>query len=223
MIQAIVDVDGRPSILTLANHTPWYASEVALIDPTDGGTMDAYYHPGNLYSTAVADIDLDGTVELLLGGVNNPGAGLGHPMVVVLDIPFSAVDSGGHLDYFGNPGPRELSYVVFPRPIIYDLIDDRPKVFTSRLKVKPDGTVRAGVFAGTRGLYYELDFSDLAAVQVEDTSPEDSFVGLHKSMGRPMDLDRLETVLNFESAPDGNSRDLRVRFGGETRQLAAAE
>jgi hypothetical protein len=65
----------------------------------------------------VHDIDGDGQSEAVLGGVNNPGDGLGHPAVAVLKLPFSKAPRRAPVA--GDPFPPvtgggELAYALFP-------------------------------------------------------------------------------------------------------------
>ncbi len=108
---------GRRLLLTVANHHIWYPAQVALLDPTSGRVVEEYWHPGALSHCVIHDIDGDGQPEALLGGINNPGDGLGHPGVAVLKLPFSKAPR--QVSQAGDPlppvtGGGELTYALFP-------------------------------------------------------------------------------------------------------------
>jgi hypothetical protein len=112
-----VTAAGRRLLLTVANHHIWYPAQAALLDPASGKVVEEYWHPGSIFHCAIHDIDGDGQPEAVLGGVNNPGDGLGHPGVAVLKLPFSKASR--RAPEAGDPFPPvtgggELAYALFP-------------------------------------------------------------------------------------------------------------
>jgi hypothetical protein len=112
-----VTAAGRRLLLTVANHHIWYPAQAALLDPASGKVVEEYWHPGAITHCVIHDIDGDGQPEAVLGGVNNPGDGLGHPGVAVLKLPFSKAPRPGVAE--GDPFPPvtgggELAYALFP-------------------------------------------------------------------------------------------------------------
>jgi hypothetical protein len=108
---------GRRLLLTVANHHIWYPAQAALLDPASGKVVEEYWHPGSIFHCVIHDIDGDGQPEAVLGGVNNPGDGLGHAGVAVLKLPFSKAPR--HAPEAGDPFPPvtgggELAYALFP-------------------------------------------------------------------------------------------------------------
>jgi len=110
-------VGGRRLLLTVANHHIWYPAQAALLEPASGKVVEEYWHPGAIFHCVIHDIDGDGQPEAVLGGVNNPGDGLGHAGVAVLKLPFSKAPRRAPEP--GDPFPPvtgggELAYALFP-------------------------------------------------------------------------------------------------------------
>ena len=108
---------GRRLLLTVANHHIWYPAQAALLEPASGKVVEEYWHPGAIFHCVIHDIDGDGQPEAVLGGVNNPGDGLGHAGVAVLKLPFSKAPRRAPEP--GDPFPPvtgggELAYALFP-------------------------------------------------------------------------------------------------------------
>jgi hypothetical protein len=112
-----VTAAGRRLLLTIANHHIWYPAQAALLDPASGKVVEEYWHPGAIHHCVIHDIDGDGQPEAVLGAINNPGDGLGHPAVAVLKLPFSKAPrrAPAAVDPFpAVTGGGELAYALFP-------------------------------------------------------------------------------------------------------------
>jgi hypothetical protein len=110
-----VRAGGKSYVLTVATQRRWHPSQVALLDPATGKVVEEFWHPGAISHALVIDLNRDGSDELVLGGVNNPGPGHGLPAVMVLRLPFSLVPkmSGSVMAELSAGGPR--AYVLIPR------------------------------------------------------------------------------------------------------------
>src|SRR5262249_24887572 len=80
-----------PQILVSSGNSPGWTCQVALLDGR-GRLLGEYWHHGHLSSMALADLEGDGSEDVLLGGVNNL---FGQATLVLLDphlptIPFPA-------------------------------------------------------------------------------------------------------------------------------------
>ncbi len=106
------ETDGRAYVLAIGYHRPWYPSQTVLLEPSTGKVVGQYWHPGQLTDFALVDIDSDPEKEILLGGLNNPGPGLGRPILAALDFPFPSL--GVEESFFGPQPGREITYLVFP-------------------------------------------------------------------------------------------------------------
>jgi hypothetical protein len=105
-------------LLSIAAHRESYFSHVVLLNPATGRVADTYVHPGWIFEALVEDLDRDGAAELLLAGVNNPGAGVGVPALIVLGIPFSVVKpkpGARSSEFYPLTGGRERSYCLLPQ------------------------------------------------------------------------------------------------------------
>jgi hypothetical protein len=208
----LVSFAGRQRVLTVANHQVWYPAQVALLDPATGSLEEQYWHPGAIHRYLVHDLDQDGHPELLLGAINNPGVGLGHPGLAVLRLPFGRRTAGEWraIDRFPPlTGGGEAAYAVFPTPDLNRVAGVFP--FFANLTI--DGRNR---------VFIQLALPDSCAVsyylnsrlEVEEFRPTDDYAALHNryrvqglldhnlSQG---ELAMLEQVFVLTNAPDGNS------------------
>jgi hypothetical protein len=76
-----LEAGGRPHILVTSHHYSSQPNQFAVLDE-NGRRLREYWHSGQLYLMETTDLDHDGAVEVLLGGVNN---GYGSAILVVLD------------------------------------------------------------------------------------------------------------------------------------------
>lgn len=211
----LVHEDEGLSLLTLAAHTPRFPMEVALLDPATGEPVGApYYHPGHFYRWLWQDLDGDGDTELILGGINNPGPGIGHAVVVILDVPFEAGGSAPS-DFFGEPGPLPLAYVLLPRMDVNETLRLGSRVQTlSAVAGGEPGEFRATVTVGGETfLYYDLVYRGPGDVAVNNLFPADSLYPMRKRLVVAGELEDTDTDAELETmrqitvsrlTPDGN-------------------
>ncbi len=64
------DGDGGPEVLVIAHQKPDWPCQTVLLDPA-GRVEGEYWNAGYFMAGEAGDVDGDGTVELVLGGVNN--------------------------------------------------------------------------------------------------------------------------------------------------------
>jgi hypothetical protein len=200
-------------VMTVAKQEPYFPAQVAFLDPKDGKPFWEYWHPGHLSQILCRDLDGDSVEEILLGGMNNPGPGLGYPALVVLKSPFRstlpAAESWVSPDSWGG---NEFAYLLFPRTDISEVLGIMSEV--QWLRARTDGvTVGAGMppQAGLcAGSVYVLNFG----LEVESLRELDCFRTTHDylasegKLDHPLskaELDGLTRVLRFKTAPDANS------------------
>jgi hypothetical protein len=205
-------VGGRPRLLTVAKHFMWYPSQAALLDPKSGAVMEEYWHPGVISEYAVCDIDGDGNDEVLFGGLNNPGQGLGHAGLALLKLPFSRSSARPAL-----PGPEgfppitgggEIAYVLFPLPDVSKVMGQLPAI--AHLSVDSNRHILVETpLPEAGGIVYTLD----AGLNVKECRFSDNFASLHDRYRRQglldhvltnKEMDSLAKVVRFSAAPDGN-------------------
>ncbi|OFW22204.1 MAG: hypothetical protein A3G21_21835 [Acidobacteria bacterium RIFCSPLOWO2_12_FULL_66_21] len=183
------------AVLAVAWHNLWFPAQVALIDSASGALAAEYWHPGGLRELAVMNLDGDEFDEVLLAGINNPGRGLGHGVLVALDVPFTS---------------RELAYVVLPRPDACSVLGEIP--FVNRL-ANEGANVVAGVRCGDATWLYTFN----RALELVEMRPSDNVTALHRRLHQQGLLDHelgdeeeacLRHVAWFPTAPDGNSASL---------------
>jgi hypothetical protein len=200
---------GKPHLLTIANHYIWYPSQTALLDPKTGRLEGEYWHPGAIFEYALYDMDRDGKEELFLGGINNPGDGLGHAALAVLELPFSKAKAAPTGDFPAVTGGGELAYLLFPTadllrvtgtlPIPVRVNADRPGHVLVETPLPEGG-----------GIVYDLN-QDLT---VDSVRFSDNFPAAHNRLFHAHLIDHaltaeetacLGTAVRFDAAPDGNS------------------
>lgn len=205
-----LDLRGRRLLLTVANHQIWYPAHVALRDPSTGRVLAEYWHPGAISHLVTADLDGDHIPELLLGGLNNPGPGLGHAALAVLPLPFGLPNSNPRRPR--SPGGGEKAYLLFPRADVNDVTGTLPLL--SRLSVDPSGRVLVIItLPQAAAASFTLD----SHLHVIDHRFSDNFPAVHKSLEvsgllrHPLsvsELARLRRVARFPAAPDANSPEI---------------
>jgi hypothetical protein len=122
-------------------------------------------------------------------------------------------------DFFGNPGPAELAYYVFPRADIDDVTGVPSKVM--EVGVPEDGPLTLSVLSVNGKLTYSLDVEDYLQPKVIHVVPETMFRMSHDHvadqglvdyrLGDTMPDVYLQ-VLAYETAPDGNSPEVAGAF-----------
>ena len=211
-----VRIDGHPYLLTVANHYIWYPSQIALLDPANGRMVEEYWHPGAIYQCLLHDLDGDGRDEVLFGGINNPGTGLGHAAVGVLKLPFSKAPHAARSP--GDPFPPltgggELNYVLLPTADVSDVLGLLPEVRT--LRVDANRRIFAEVHLPEFGAIVSYLNFDLT---LREQRFSDNFIPLHERLYKQHLLDHrlsheeqamLGRTISFSAAPDGNSPALR--------------
>jgi hypothetical protein len=83
-----------------------------------GAVLGEYWHSGHLNSRDLADLDGDGTEEILLGGISN---GYGAATLVVLDprdLGGASLEENPDYQLQGFPPGREKARLLFPRTCI---------------------------------------------------------------------------------------------------------
>lgn len=206
-----VRAGGKPFVLVVSNHYLYYPSQAALLDPRDGRVVEEYWHPGALRHCVIQDLDGDGMEEAILGGINNPGLGLGHPALAVLTLPFSRAQQRvqtARAEFLSVTGGGELSYLLFPRPEVSTALGFLPQVGSIVVEENRRILVRIP-FPESGAVLYHLDFH----LAVVDYRFSDNLPSLHHRLHRQGILDQdwsdrkatdLGRVLKFAHAPDGN-------------------
>jgi len=214
---ALTSADGRNLVIAVANHMRAALSRVVLLRAEDGTLVDEYFHPGWLYACALFDVDRDREPELVLGGINNPGPGYGHPALVVLNIPFSkkvgyisVEKSEVSTDFRDLTRGLELGYALFPKLTLFAVRQDCP--FVSRIRVSRNEEIEATIFGLAGTAYFTFD----RQLKLRRAHPGDTYFEEHTRLFREGRIDRelSETQLNkwtvryFQTAPDGNSEEV---------------
>ncbi|MDE3165021.1 MAG: hypothetical protein KGN36_04370 [Acidobacteriota bacterium] len=205
---------GKRYVLTVANHFLWYPAQVALLDPRTGKAVEEYWHPGSIYHYALHDTDGDGADEFVFSAINNPGQGLGHAAVGVLELPFSRAKRAEADPRFPPPtGGGEAAYVLFPLPDMCRVEGQLPMV--QDLTLDALGRLRVQVPAPEGGgIIYYLD----RRLRVLEYRLTDNYAAVHERLRRGGHLDHalgseeereLGKLVEFAAAPDGNSAEVR--------------
>jgi hypothetical protein len=171
-------------VVALFNHTPYYASQVALLD-SSGRYQSSFWNPGNTMAGVFfdgrpaadfADIDDDGYDEILIVGTNNA---FQRAVFIVLDP--RSVRGKGPVPHDSSMTPTWQHYVLFP--YIEEL---QNALGTPRLQGKAvytrtwlgQATIRVDIFIHVSGrgqvgaFAYSLDYD----LNVIDFHQSDEFV-----------------------------------------------
>lgn len=160
---------GQRYVVGVAWHHLWFPAQVVLLDARSGALLDEYWHPGAVYEAFPRDLDGDGEPELLLGGLSNPGLGLGHAGLVALSVPFSTppAKQGG---MSGFTGGREFAYLAFPRSDVCAAEGLYP--YVTLLEADKDDHVVLRIQCGDVSFHYTLDRGlGLVDARVSDNVP----------------------------------------------------
>lgn len=218
-----LQIEGISMVLIVLRHATWYPARAVLLEPSTGTVLAEYRHPGFIEALTLFDFDGDGVDELVLGGVNNPGDGLGHPSLAVLDLPFRTQEGTRH-NFFDESNALERSYLLFPR---MDFLEAQHVMqVVAELQTAAD-RLRVTVKAMNQGeLHYYLD-RDLNVVdlRLSDTSIQqhDAYYdsGPLSHRFHRNELEGWKKVLRLSTAPDGNSPTIETSLQGARTSLRA--
>ena len=172
--------------------------------------VEEYWHPGAVHFCAIRDLDGDGSDEVLLGAINNPGDGVGHAGLAVLTLPLSRARRLPPDPRFPPvTGGGEAAYALFPFsdvlratglfPLLADLhVDSAGRIIVQARLPENSGVV------------YALD----RQLNVLECRLSDNIAPIHDRLFRqrlvdhafsPRESAALCRVARFNAAPDGNS------------------
>lgn len=212
----LVHAHGKNWILSVSHHDHWFPAHAVVHDPETGQIHQEYWHPGWIQVCNAFDLDNDGSQEILLAGVNNPGSGLGHIGLAVLKVAATQqkpVPDRVGADIRAFTGGSELAYCLFPRS---DILTSQGLVPQADVLAIVDGKQ---IMVRTNGpdktdVVYHLDFS-LNQIEFRIS---DGFAGVHELLRKRGLLDHALTeaeiaelgkVKLFRTAPDGNSPEIK--------------
>lgn len=205
---------GTRYVIGVAWHSRWFPTQVVLLDARTGVLIDEYWHPGAVYEALPIDMDGDGEQELLLGGLSNPGLGLGHAGLAALAVPFSKAPakSGGMAAFSGG---RELAYVAVPRSDVCTAEGVHP--FVTLLAADGDHQVLMRTLCGDVSFHYTFD----RTLHLVDTQFTDNLPAHHMQLERrgllshALDEEEracLRQVAHFPTVVNGNAPELFARW-----------
>jgi hypothetical protein len=175
---AVLETHGERRVAVTSHHVAFHPNQVAVLSP-GGELRSEYWHSGRLPQLASADLDGDGSPEILLAGVST---GYRSATLVVLD-PDAA--SGSSLEpedaeerILGFGPASERARILFPRTCANLVLDRFNEV--GRLSIR-GGEVRLQVWerrvpgSQRANINYTLDRN----LRVTRVSPTDRFRSLH--------------------------------------------
>jgi hypothetical protein len=220
---------GKDIILAVSRHKDFFPTQVVLLDAETGELVSEYFHPGTFSWCLLLDIDMDGNDEVILGGVNNPGDGMGHAALAAFKVPFSL---GGQASLPTTPeaarfreftGGGEYRYFLFPRTDVSLRLEGLPNISELSLLGSNRILVKSASWDGCYLTYYlDFSFNVVGEVQLSDIFRQE-----HAKLRREGRLDhdlgaeeieRWQNIQSFPSAPNGNSPDVKRLFGEPTKQ-----
>ncbi|MFZ0707267.1 MAG: hypothetical protein WAM71_16835 [Candidatus Korobacteraceae bacterium] len=151
------DKASEPSrIVALSTHTPWYPSQLAILD-SDGHLVSEYWHSGHLYNLTLADLDGDGRQEIILTGISN---GYHQATMVVLDsdrVNGASVEAARpEIQIHGIGIPHERARLLFPRTDLNSATQPWNEALGSTAQ---NGKIRVWTeeYPHEDGIWYEFD------------------------------------------------------------------
>ena len=205
----------KPYLLVNSRHTVFYPTQLALLDSIAGTLVGEYWHPGELATIRLHDLDNDGIGELLAGGLNNPGDGIGHPAFAVLKVPFPVSPNkptGSARNFFGGDNAEEMFYSLFRNPPVKQ--EQQAISLINPLEILDDHRLRLMVSSSVPGaFFYVLD----QKMNLLASFPSDDLIRRHLGFFRQRNPDYRVTdpeiatwgrMLVFPTAPDGNRKDI---------------
>jgi len=131
----------RVQLFVLANILPSWASKLFELDPQTGKELQSYWHAGDMRSAVEADVDGDGTKELVVGGMNNHLRGAA---IAVFD-PRSVQGAGPTIpEVFPTDAGKgtEKYYLLLPRSSLGIALGTRtPYNSVTQIQVTTEGRV----------------------------------------------------------------------------------
>jgi len=208
-------------VLAVTTHNTFFPCQISLLNAMNGELVGEYWHPGWINSALIWDFDHDAQPEILLGGINNPGEGLGYPALLLvkppLNPPTTITESGSDgflLNSFSGGG--EIRYYLLPRPDIADI--DLLYCAIENLSLEKNGLFKVKIVTKDDvknvDLFYTMD-RDFCIVDLEVSS---LFWSLHQKdftdhkLNHPFSIEEknnLKRMLRFPTAPNGNSLEIR--------------
>jgi len=211
-----IHAHGKNLILSVSHHDHWFPAHAVLLNPLTGEIHQEYWHPGWIYRCNAYDLDGDGSDEVLLAGLNNPGPGLGHIGLAVLKVAATRqppVSDRVSADIRAFTGGSEMDYRLFPRSDLMMAAGMNPYVDILAIQEGHEILLR---LSGPDGgdIVYHLNFS----LQAIEFRLADAFASVHEQFQRRGLLDHALTdaeiaelgkVKAFPTAPDGNSPEVK--------------
>lgn len=166
---------------------------------------------GAITRCLVHDIDGDGQPEVFLGGINNPGNGLGHAALAALKLPFSRAPRGKIAPDDPFPaltGGGEMAYLLFPLPDVSKVMGQLPML--SKLSIDSSRRIMLETpLPENGGIVYYFD----SKLRLVESRFSDNLPFVHDRFFHQKLLDHRMTAAEsasllkpayFPAAPDGN-------------------
>ena len=206
---ADMNQDGKLEVLFYATHYPDYPSQFVILDAA-GKELGEYWNPGHFNEFIYADVNDDGRIEIIAGGVNND---YGKAFVLVFD-PLNVSGAAPQPDpdkKFKNLGSgSEKYYILIPRTDV-DLQDGYPVDATASIELSKNKEI--SVLSLRSRLYFEFSYG----LQFLRVRKSHTFLTMHK---KAFDEGKVRSVLDdayFENLGKG----LRYWDGAAKRWSAA--
>ena len=196
---SILNLPGRKGkhVVVTSCHAWSWPNQIVLLSP-EGKAVGEYWHSGHLLALGLADVDGDGTEEILAGGVNNSR---GRATLVVLDpqrLAGASVQPAGDLTQLQGfaPGAEEM-LIFFPRTCITEA---RQEPYNRVKEIKATAaSIDAVVVQGqveSEGPYliYRFDRN----LNLLGVTPPDDFAAQHRELELAGKLDHALGPRDFE-------------------------
>jgi hypothetical protein len=177
--------NGERFIVVVSNHASYFPSEVSVLNAR-GDCIGQYWHTGHIYDHDVADVDRDGSDEIILGGYNQLHQ---KAFLAALRPDVARSISPAPAGYApGTPAASELVYLEFPDTDVNQALglDSHVKrVFRTDDRMLRVELELAGDPATQIGTWY----FDPSGFRVTRVDLAEEFVSLHRQLEADRQLD----------------------------------
>ncbi len=109
--------DHTRKLVVTSHHISRYPNQVVVLAHT-GAVLGEYWHSGQLTQVELADLDGDGSEEILLAGISNGNRAATLVVLDPRDLAGASLEENPDYQLQGFPPGREKARIVFPRSCI---------------------------------------------------------------------------------------------------------
>lgn len=191
---------GKPSIVALANHKTMFPSSIISLDAKTGKFQSEYWHCGNLTHLIHADLNHDGTDEIIAGGENNS---YNLASLIVFDSRKILGSSPALPNYTpqNRSAGEEKYYLLFSRSDLQQFATNKRNSITNIFFRERGLEVRVSeaIGKGVNSILYNFD----SLMRCTNVEGQDQFAAFHIKMENEGKLTRKIDIQYYETLRKG--------------------